>query len=146
MLQYTAWEEPQTSVFDMLAPLMQDHLSALQSGHQAQVQQECRTTRPQRPTHPVGGHRDERSTCTKRTIKGDIIKIGTTDVVIQGNNEGPMIFGNSAKIGKEEDTGAASKTSNPKYFMPQWCPLGLSRSQKRKLQRREQSKRGGKYI
>jgi hypothetical protein len=33
--------------------------------------------------------------------KGDIIKIGTTDVLIQENNEGPMIFGKSANTGKE---------------------------------------------
>jgi VCBS repeat-containing protein len=47
------------------------------------------------------GHREERSTCSKRTTKRDIIKIGTINVVIQGNNEGPMIFGKSPE---EEDT------------------------------------------
>jgi hypothetical protein len=41
---------------------------------------------------------------TERTTKKDIIKIGTTDVVIQKESEG-------------------------------WCPAGLTRSQKRKLQR-----------
>jgi hypothetical protein len=40
----------------------------------------------------------------KRTTNGDIIKIGTTDVVIQGNNEGTMIFGKSAKTDMERDT------------------------------------------
>jgi hypothetical protein len=40
-------------------------------------------------------------TATKRMTKGDIIKIGTTDVVIQENNEGPMIFGKSANTCKE---------------------------------------------
>jgi hypothetical protein len=40
-------------------------------------------------------------TATKRMTKGDIIKIGTTDVLIQENNEGPMIFGKSANTGKE---------------------------------------------
>jgi hypothetical protein len=74
------------------------------------------------------------STATKRTTKGDIIKIGTPDVVIQGNNEGPMIFGKSVNTGKEEDT-SASKTADPKYSMPRWCPSGLTWSQKRKFQR-----------
>jgi hypothetical protein len=106
-------------------------LSATQSEHQAQSQQDCRTTRPQRPTNPVGGHIP---TATKRTIKSDIIKIGTTDVVIQGNNEGTMIFGKSASTSKEGDT-TAIKTADPKYSMPRWCPSGLTRSQKRKLQR-----------
>jgi hypothetical protein len=77
----------------------------------------------------------ERTYHAKRTTNGDIIKIGTVDVVIQGNNEGPMIFGKSAKINKEKDIRATSKTSDPKYYMPRWCPLGLTRSQKYKLQR-----------
>ena len=74
------------------------------------------------------------STCTKRMTKGDIITIGTTDVVIQWNNEGPMIFGKSAKTGEGEDTGATSKAANPKNSMPQWGPWVMARSQKCKLQ------------
>jgi hypothetical protein len=45
-----------------------------------------------------------------------------------------MIFGESANTTKKEDT-ATIKTADPKYSMPQWCPVGLTRSQKRKLQR-----------
>jgi hypothetical protein len=56
-------------------------------------------------------------TTTKRTTKRDIIKIGIVDAVIQGNNEGPMIFGKSASTSKEGDT-TAIKTADPKYSMP----------------------------
>jgi hypothetical protein len=70
---------------------------------------------------------------SKKTKK-DIIKIGTADVVIQEDNKGPMIFGESANITKKEDT-ATIKTADPKYSMPRWCPAGLTWSQKRKLQR-----------
>jgi hypothetical protein len=70
----------------------------------------------------------------KRTTKKDVIKIGTADVVIQEDNKGPMIFGESANTTKKEDT-ATIKTADPKYSMPRWCPAGLTRSQKRKLQR-----------
>jgi hypothetical protein len=45
-----------------------------------------------------------------------------------------MIFGESANTTKKEDT-TTIKTANPKYSMPDWCPAGLTRSQKRKLQR-----------
>jgi hypothetical protein len=38
------------------------------------------------------GYGEKISTSAKRPTNGDIIKIGTIDVVIQGNNEGPMIF------------------------------------------------------
>jgi hypothetical protein len=43
-------------------------------------------------------HGEKISTSAKRTTSEDIIKIGTTDVIIQGNNEGPMIFGKSERI------------------------------------------------
>jgi hypothetical protein len=122
MPQYHAWGAPQTSVFNRLAPPVQDRLSATQSGHQAQAQQDCWTTRPQRPTHPAGGHIP---TATERTTKKDIIKIGTTDVVIQEDNEGPMIFGESANTNKTEDT-IAIKIADPRYSMPRWCPSGLT--------------------
>jgi hypothetical protein len=98
MQQYPAWGAPQTSGFNRLAPPAQDRLSAAQSGHQAQTQQDCRTTQPPRLTNPVGGHMPA---ATKRTTKKDIIKIGTADVVIQEDNKGTMIFGESANITKK---------------------------------------------
>jgi hypothetical protein len=70
---------------------------------------------------------------SRKDNKKDVIKIGTTDVVIQDDNKGPMIFGESANTTKKEDT-ATIKTVDPKYSMPRWCPAGLTRSQKRKLQ------------
>jgi hypothetical protein len=57
------------------------------------------------------------STASKRTIEGDDIKIGTSDVVVKRNNEGPMIFGESANTSKKVDT-TTSKTADPKYSMP----------------------------
>jgi hypothetical protein len=71
---------------------------------------------------------------TERTTKKDIIKIGTTDVVIQKESEVPRVFGESANTTKKEDT-ATIKTVDPKYSMPRWCPAGMTRSQKQKLQR-----------
>jgi hypothetical protein len=131
MQQYPAWGAPQTSVFDRLAPPVQDRLNTAQSGHQAQTQQDCRTTRPPRPTNSAGGHMPA---AAGRMTKKDIIKIGTADVVIQKESEGPMIFGESTNTTKKEDT-TTIKTADPKYSMPRWCPAGLTRSQKRKLQR-----------
>jgi hypothetical protein len=89
-------------------------------------------------TNPVEVHGEKiaRSAPTnaKRTINKDIIMIGTTDVVIQGNNEGPMIFDKSAKTDKGKDIEATSKTSDPKYSMLRWCPSRPTCSQKHKLQ------------
>jgi hypothetical protein len=44
MPQYPTWGTLQTFVFDRLTPPVQDRLSPPQSGHQAQVQQGCRTS------------------------------------------------------------------------------------------------------
>jgi hypothetical protein len=131
MPQYPAWGALQPSVFNRLAPPVQDRLSVAQSGHQTQTQQDCRSARPQRPTNPTRGHIP---VATERTTKKDIIKRGTTDVIIQEDNEGPIIFGESANTTKKEDM-ATIKTVDLKYSMPRWCPAGLTRSQKQKLQR-----------
>jgi hypothetical protein len=114
MPQYPTWGAPQTSVFNRLAPTAQDRLSVAQSGHQAQTQQDCRTTRPLRPTNPEGGHMPA---ANERTTKKDIIKVGTADVVIQEDNKGPMFFGESANTTKKEDT-TTIKAADPKYSMP----------------------------
>jgi hypothetical protein len=80
-------------------------------------------------------------------IKGDVIKIGTTDVVVRQNNEGTMIFGEPANKNKKEDA-AVNKTADPKYSMPRWCPSGLTRS-KTKItapQSKEEPGKGGRKI
>jgi hypothetical protein len=132
MPQYPAWGAPQISVLDRLTPPVQDQLRAPQSGPRAQAQQDCRTTRPQRLTNPSGGHT---AAASNSTIKGDVIRIERQIFfVVQQNNEGPMIFGESANTNEKEGT-TVKKTADPKYSMPQWCPSRLTRSQKRKLQR-----------
>jgi hypothetical protein len=45
-----------------------------------------------------------------------------------------MIYDKSAKTDEGKDIGATNKVADPKYSMPQWCPSGLTQSQKRKLQ------------
>jgi hypothetical protein len=59
-----------------------------------------------------------------------------------------VIFGESANTNEKEGT-AVNKTADPKYSMPRWCLSGLTRSQKRKLQRlrakENQEKEAEKY-
>jgi hypothetical protein len=45
-----------------------------------------------------------------------------------------MIFGESANTNQKGGT-VVNKTTDPKYSMPRWCPSGMTRSQKQKLQR-----------
>jgi hypothetical protein len=46
-----------------------------------------------------------------------------------------MIFGELTNTSKKEEDTTVNKIVDPKYSMPRWCPSGLTRSQKRKLQR-----------
>ena len=51
-----------------------------------------------------------------------------------------MVFGKSAKSDPQKsvlanDHKASSSSLANKYHQPRWCPLGLSHSQKRRLQR-----------
>jgi hypothetical protein len=48
--------------------------------------------------------------------------------------KGRCFFGESTNTNKKENT-TVNKIADPKYSMPRWCPSGLTRSQKRKLQR-----------
>jgi hypothetical protein len=107
---------PQSSVFDRLTPPVQDRMKAPQSGSRARAQQDCRTTRTQRPINPAGGHT---ATTSNRTTKGDFIKIGTTNVIIQEDDKGSMIFDESTSTNKKENmtvnkTIAKAKIAAPK--------------------------------
>ena len=55
-----------------------------------------------------------------KTTTSDITKIGTTNVIINSNNEGPMTFDVLAKANGEKNkiAVASTKISNPKYPMP----------------------------
>ena len=72
-----------------------------------------------------------------------VIKIGSVDVLIK-EIEGPIVINNldqpkAEKISKGVvDQEAQNNTSALKSFQPTWCPSGLSRTQKRKLQRAKQ--------
>ena len=71
-----------------------------------------------------------------------IIKISSVDVPIK-EIEGPIVLGNLDQFDAEKisrgivvnDHKAHSSTSALENFQPTWCPSGLSRTQKRKLQR-----------
>jgi hypothetical protein len=49
------------------------------------------------------------ATTSKSTTKGDVIKIGTTNVVIQENNKGLMIFGESVDTSKKKKMQLSTK-------------------------------------
>jgi hypothetical protein len=90
---------------------------------------------------PNYGPRQESSASSSKKIaritNGDVIKVGTTYVIINANNEGSDTFGESTKgdeVVVASNDKVESKLLDPKYSMPRWCPSGLSRSQKCKVQ------------
>ena len=69
-----------------------------------------------------------------RTTKGDVIQIGTIEVPINVDNTKPVIEAPVQGAPANDDEGGGSSDTS-KYFLPRWCPPGLTRTQKRKLQR-----------
>jgi hypothetical protein len=77
----------------------------------------------------------------ERTTSQDIIQIETMDVPIEKDSKRPVVLNNqvgtSAQKGSvaTSDHEAGGSGSNSKYFLPRWCPPGLTHTQRRKLQR-----------
>jgi hypothetical protein len=77
----------------------------------------------------------------ERTTSQDIIQIGTMAVPVEKDSKRPIVLNNqvgtSAQKGSvaTSDHEASGSGSNSKYFLPRWCPPGLTHSQRRKLQR-----------
>jgi hypothetical protein len=111
---------PQTSVFDRLAPPVQDRLSAAESGHQAQPNKIAGLLGLQgRPIRQGGICLQQ----LKEQQKKDIIKIGTADVVIQEDNKGPMIF---LRIGQHNQKGYGyHQNSRSKILHASMVPSGI---------------------
>ena len=68
------------------------------------------------------------------------MQIGDIKVVINNTGTRPMVFGKSVNPSIQRpimanDLEANSISLKSKYFQPRWCPPGLTRTQRRKLQR-----------
>ena len=74
-------------------------------------------------------------------IKTDIVvQIGDTKVAVDNVGKKPIMFDKSVnspvqRPTRANDHQAGSSSSASKYFQQRWCPPGLTRTQKRKLQR-----------
>ena len=67
------------------------------------------------------------------------MQIGNVKVVVNDAGTRPMVFGKSVNPSIQRpimanDHEASSSNSISKYFQPRWCPSGLTRTQRRKLQ------------
>jgi hypothetical protein len=76
----------------------------------------------------------------KRTTSQDIIQIGSMEVPIAENGKRLIVPNNKVvtstlgMFAAANDHEASGSGSNFKYFLPRWCPPGLTRTQRRKLQ------------
>ena len=72
--------------------------------------------------------------------KADVIQIGEIKVPIKDMGKKPMDIEESANVPSQKSLKAndheagTSKRVVDKYHQPRWCPLGLTHTQKRKLQ------------
>jgi len=80
-------------------------------------------------------------TVDPENIKTDVVvQIGDTKVAVDNVGKKSIVFGKSVnspvqRPTRANDHQAGSSSSASKHFRPRWCPPGLTRTQKRKLQR-----------
>jgi hypothetical protein len=75
----------------------------------------------------------------ERTTGQDIIHIGSMGVLIREDGKIPIVTNNKVATSTPEVAAnyheTSGSSSNFKYLLPRWCPLGLIGTQRRKLQR-----------
>ena len=93
--------------------------------------------------------KEVQSTTDSEKIKADaVMQIGNIKVVVTESGTRPMVLGKSVDTSVQrpimaDDHEASSSTTTSRYFQLRWCSSGLTRTQKRKLQRlRCQEKKG----
>ena len=100
--------------------------------------------------HVKENKKEVQSTADLEKIKTDVVvQIGDIKVAVNEAGTRPMVLHKSVDISVQrpivvDDHDASSgNTTTSKYFQSRWCPSGLTRAQKRKLQRiRCQEKKG----
>jgi hypothetical protein len=75
----------------------------------------------------------------ERTTSLDIIQIGMMNVPIEGSGKRLVVPNNQVvtptqKGSAANDHEASGSKSRPEYFLPRWCPPGLTHTQRWKLQ------------
>ena len=91
-------------------------------------------------------------TVDPENIKTDaVVQIGDTKVAVDNVGKKPIMFDKSVNSPvqrpiRANDHQASSGSPASKYFQPRWCPPGLTRTQRRKLQRlRAQKKKENEF-
>ena len=86
--------------------------------------------------------KEVQSTVDLEKIKADaVVQIGNIKVVVNEAGTRPMFLDKSVDtpvqrpIMADDHEASSSSTTTSKYFQSRWCPSGLTRTQKRKLQR-----------
>ncbi|HET7713776.1 MAG TPA: hypothetical protein VFK94_05970, partial [Patescibacteria group bacterium] len=75
---------------------------------------------------------------SERTTGLDVIQIGTMNISLEDKAEGPILIEESVKKPTPVISAANDHETNSnksQFFLPKWCPPGLTRTQRRKLQR-----------
>ena len=84
---------------------------------------------------------EPKPTIAAKKLKADaVVQIGDVKVATKDAGKGPMVFGKSVDTPVQRpvmanDHEASSSSTADKYHLHRWCPPGLTRTQKRKLQR-----------
>jgi hypothetical protein len=92
----------------------------------------------QEKIEPINEEKSMLKSEIERTTTGDVIEIGTSQVKVGQELNGPIIVDDQVDTVMEDvtpDRGEeeTDRVVDSKYLQPRWCPPGLTRTQKRKL-------------
>ena len=127
----SGWGAPRISAFQRLESSPHDQADA--TSDQTKIET-ATSPKLQSPTKRVWQAKKsdevkEVSEKEERTTAKDVIQIGTNQVVLGGDFNGPITIGDQVDMiistddPKLEEDGKTEK-DNSKYFMPRWCPTG----------------------
>jgi hypothetical protein len=99
----------------------------------------------QQKIEPINEEKPMLKSKIKRTTTGDVIQIGTSQVKLGKEFDGPIVIDGPIIIDDQVDTvmkdvvldhgeEKTDKVVDSKYLHPRWCPPDLTRTQKWKLQ------------
>jgi hypothetical protein len=93
----------------------------------------------QQSVEPINEEKPMLKSEIERTTTDDVIRIGTSQVKLSGEFNGLIVIDDQVdtimeNIASDHEEEKADKVVDSMYLQPRWCPPGLTRTQRRKLQ------------
>ena len=137
---HPGWTAPRRSVHDRISRPVRDRLSYNRSYKKSSNYGDKKEWRPKSPCAEIsmsGKQQEDNSNAIVIVVGAHELKLKEPVVDDkQANSGGPvLIIQPKSSANDHEASTSRAKPRDPKYTQPKWCPLGLTKTKKRRLQR-----------